>query len=186
MERKINIRIEQEFTKYKDTIKSNILSTIAIIESKDPIDVKAQLMGLLQQLYDYPVLKLESSSFQKQKRTHNPVDDPNKCIAFTATGQRCSRHKTPNHDHCGIHVKGTPYGVIDTANIIHAHPIGTKVHVWAQDFKGIMYYIDDDSNVYDTISVVNGIENPQVIAQYVKNFNVTTGENDYSIPSYNL
>ena len=45
--------------------------------------------------------------------------------------------------------------------------------------SGIIYYIDDDYNVYDTIDIHNNITNPKVIAKY-------TNENGlYKIPDFN-
>ena len=49
--------------------------------------------------------------------------------------------------------------------------------VRAQDIKGIIYYIDDDGNVYEPNDVMNNVIDPKVIAKYVENNGV------YSIPS---
>ena len=53
--------------------------------------------------------------------------------------------------------------------------------VTAHDFCGIIYYIDDNSNVYDTVDIHNNKQNPKIIAKYVINKDGT-----YSIPEFNI
>jgi hypothetical protein len=55
----------------------------------------------------------------------------------------------------------------------------TKTTVWIEDIKGIMYYIDDNGNVYDPQDIIKNKVNPNIIARYEK-----TGET-YHIPSLN-
>jgi hypothetical protein len=40
--------------------------------------------------------------------------------------------------------------------------------VFAEDIQGIIYYMDKFLNVYNTEHVVEGIENPQIIAKAQK------------------
>jgi hypothetical protein len=49
----------------------------------------------------------------------------------------------------------------------------------AQTFKGIMYHIDSQGNVYDPEDIVANTMNPHAIAKYVKNAN-----GEYSIPLF--
>ena len=51
-----------------------------------------------------------------------------------------------------------------------------KVEVNAIDIKGIVYYLDNVGNVYDTEDIISNSKNPRVIAKYVKTGDV------YSIP----
>jgi hypothetical protein len=54
-----------------------------------------------------------------------------------------------------------------------------KVDIWAQDIKGIIYYIDKAGNVYDTEDIMKIDKYPKrVIAKYAHD--ITSG---YSIPS---
>ena len=57
-------------------------------------------------------------------------------------------------------------------------PVSTtkKVDVNAIDIKGIVYYLDDSGNVYDTEDVIANVKNPRIIAKYEKN------GDEYSIP----
>ena len=42
----------------------------------------------------------------------------------------------------------------------------TQVEVVAKEIKGIIYYVDQSSNVYKTEDVVQNKTNPKVIAKY--------------------
>ena len=42
----------------------------------------------------------------------------------------------------------------------------TKKEVRAEEIKGIVYYIDDEGNVYDTEQVHHGMHNPAIIGKY--------------------
>ena len=53
----------------------------------------------------------------------------------------------------------------------------TKVEVSAIDIKGIVYYLDNNGNVYDTEDIIANKKNPRIIAKYEQN-----GET-YTIPS---
>ena len=74
----------------------------------------------------------------------------------------------------GTHIKGIPHGELNEET---EKPTHTKKMVRAQDIKGIIYYIDDDGNVYEPNDVMNNVIDPKVIAKYVENNGV------YSIPS---
>ena len=60
-----------------------------------------------------------------------------------------------------------------------------KVSVWAQDIKGIIYYIDDNSNVYETCAILQGTDNPKIIAKYHKSLD-DEGNVAYAIPSFGI
>lgn len=89
------------------------------------------------------------------------------------------KKKKDGNEYCGTHMKGTPHGIIE--NINEDVKVNTqKVEVWAQDIKGIVYYIDKFNNVYQPEDIIVNKINPKIIAKYVKN-----GE-QYSIPEINL
>jgi hypothetical protein len=87
--------------------------------------------------------------------------------------------KKEGSDYCGTHIKGTPHGIIekDEHNKMNTKE---KVEVFAQDINGIIYYIDDKNNVYDIEDILKNIENPKIIAKYIK------VENKYTIPDFNI
>jgi hypothetical protein len=107
----------------------------------------------------------------KKKRIKNPIPLCEKCIAKRANGEQCSRRKKGNSDFCGTHIKGCPHGVIastedsiaDNSNIIKK-----QIEVWLEDINGIMYWINDTGQVYNTKDILDNIENPRVIAHYEK------------------
>ena len=201
MERKINRKIEEEFSNYKQTIKKGIVETIASINtqvntfqfnlSQSSIDglkeeINKEMMSLLQELYDYPLLQLTKTDFQKRKRVKNVVPLHDRCTALRANGEQCTRRKKDSLHFCGTHSKGTPHGITCQTCENQELPIQSKkISVWAQDIKGIIYYIDDKSNVYETSSIIKGINNPKVIAKYEKNLD-SEGNVYYQIPEFNI
>ena len=52
--------------------------------------------------------------------------------------------------------------------------------VTAHDFSGIIYYIDDIENVYDTVDIQNNKTNPKVIEKIALDNGV------YKIPQFNI
>ncbi len=92
--------------------------------------------------------------------------------------EQCTRRKKKDCDFCGTHLKGYPNGIVNMQNNNNNNN-KTSVEIWKQEIKGILYYIDDNKNVYSMTDIMSNKENPRVIASYDKN-----GE-DYSIPSFN-
>ena len=52
-----------------------------------------------------------------------------------------------------------------------------KIEIWAQDIKGIVYYIDQDFNVYNTKDIFENKIDPRIIAKWEKN-----DKGEYVIP----
>jgi hypothetical protein len=133
---------------------------------------------LLQYIYDYDRLSFNKEDLQKRKRVKNYVPIFDRCCAKRASCEQCTRRKKEGSEYCGTHMKGTPHGIIDIQN---ENKVNTqKVEVWVQDIQGIVYYIDKFNNVYKTEDIVEGKQNPQIIAKYVKN------NNRYTIPGLGL
>ena len=174
MERKINKRIEGYLSSFKDDIKTKAIS-IGILPEQ-------QFGTLLQYIYDYEPLVITKTDLSKRKRVKNAVYYADRCCAKRANGEQCTRRKkaSDDGDYCGTHLKGTPHGTchITDDDVVQ---VGQKVEVWAQDIHGIIYYIDKNYNVYQAEDVIKGIDNPKVIAKYVKSV-----DNVYSIPEYNV
>ena len=165
MDRRINNKTRVYLQQMKNAIKG-------VISSSNISNTDAN--ALLQFIYDYQPLEFCKTDFQKRKRVKNVVPYFERCCALRANGQQCTRRKKDSDKFCGTHIKGIPHGEI---NQEQAKPTHTKKTVWAQDIKGIIYYIDDTNNVYHPQDVINNIVNPKIIAKYV----VNGGE--YSIPS---
>ena len=168
MEKKTNKAIDTYLKNFKDEIKYKCE------QSK-----LENVNDILQFIYDYQNLVFDKEHFQKRKRVKNHVPIYDRCCAKRANNERCTRRKKDGGDYCGTHLKGTPHGIFD--NTSDENKVTTqKIEVWAQDIKGIIYYIDKSENVYETEDIVNNKTNPKIIAKYEK---IGT---EYSIPEFGI
>ena len=171
MERRINKKIEDYISEFKDNVKQNA--------SELGLTTDNSLSQLVQYIYDYDRLVLTKDDFIKRKRVKNVVHLSDRCCAKRASGEQCTRRrKDTTTEYCGTHLKGTPHGVCDVEE--DTKPKGHKIEVWLQDIQGIVYYIDKSFNVYQPEDIMSGTVNPKVIAKYVKVGDV------YSIPEFNM
>jgi len=170
MDKRINKRIEVYITDFKDNIKEKAMQLGVINDAK--------MTQLVQFVCDYDRLNLTKEDFMKRKRVKNSVHLSDRCCAKRANGEQCTRRRKTDDEYCGTHLKGTPHGICDDND--DNKPQGYKIEVWAQDIKGIIYYIDKSFNVYQAEDIVSSNANPKIIAKYVKNGDV------YSIPEFNI
>lgn len=170
MERRLNKKLDDYITGFKDNIREK--ATLFGVLTTEPGN------QLLQFIYDYERVSLGKEDFMKRKRVKNSVPFFDRCGACRASGEQCTRRKKDENEYCGTHMKGTPHGIIDSQETVE--PTMQKMEVWAQDIKGIIYYIDKNMNVYQTEDILMNKNNPNIIAKYVKNGEV------YSIPEFNL
>jgi len=169
MEKRVNCVIEEYMIEFKNQICKRIVDTF---DDNDKCEEFAQFV------YDYDRLVLSAEDLTKRKRIKNDVPYCERCMAKRSNSEQCTRRKKDGEMYCGTHVKGTPHGHVNSATDAQAQT-SNKVEVWLQDFKGISYYIDDKTNVYQTEDIVSNKRNPNIIAKYV----VENGE--YNIPSIN-
>jgi len=115
----------------------------------------------------------------KRKRVKSVVPMYERCSAKRANGEQCTRRKKDGETYCGTHIKGTPHSIMDESECETPTTKNVKVDIWAQDIKGIIYYIDKAGNVYDTEDIMKIDKYPKrVIAKYHQD---ESGK--YSIPS---
>lgn len=164
-------RITSKTRIYVQNFKEQLKNKIVVDRKMDP----DYMNELVQFIYDYPQLVFLPQDFQKRKRVKNIVPYFERCCALRANGEQCTRRKKNNPKFCGTHVKGTPHGEITQTDAPKTH---TKKICWAQEIKGIIYYIDNSGNVYDTDDILGEAINPRVIAKYVKT------EDNYNIPAF--
>jgi hypothetical protein len=166
MERRLNKKIND----YVHEFKTELVGKIQSIQSTP---TQANMVELVNYVYQYTNFELNKEDFMKRKRIKSSVPVYERCCAKRASGEQCTRRKKDDCQYCGTHSKGTPHGMISDKE-----PTSTtkKVEVNAIDIKGIVYYLDNSGNVYDTEDIISNSKNPRVIAKYVK-----TGE-VYSIP----
>jgi len=170
MERRLNKKIEQYISGFKDKICARA-TDLGVINNEGGNQ-------LLQFVYDYDRLVLGKEDFVKRKRVKNVVSYFDRCSAKRACDQQCTRRKKDSHEYCGTHMKGTPHGIVESQD--NEKITKSKLEVWAQDIQGIIYYIDKNGNVYQAEDVVVNKVNPAVIARYVKNGDV------FSIPEFGM
>lgn len=170
MDKRINKQIEVYITDFKSDIKEKAKQLGVMNDPK--------MMQLVQFVCDYDRLNLTKEDFMKRKRVKNSVHLSDRCCAKRANGEQCTRRRKTEDEYCGTHLKGTPHGICEDND--DNKPQGYKIEVWAQDIKGIIYYIDKSFNVYQAEDIVSNNTNPKIIAKYVKNGEV------YSIPEFNI
>jgi len=169
MEKRLNKKLDQYILNFKDSIREKTTQ----LDLNNNQDVN----NLLQFVYDFDRLSFTKEDFQKRKRVKNFVPIFDRCCAKRATNEQCTRRKKDGMEYCGTHTKGTPHGIVDNQEV---KVTNQKIEVWAQDIQGIVYYIDNNFNVYQPEDIIINKTNPKIIAKYVKNGDV------YSIPEFNI
>jgi len=169
MEKKMNKIIENYITHFKDSIKTKVLEL--------GVEDKTKTNELLEFVYDYDRLVLSNDDFVKRKRIKNAIPTSNRCCAKRANNEQCTRRKKKDCDFCGTHSKGTPHGLVSEYESLTDIE---KIEVVAEDIKGIVYYIDKYNNVYKTEDILQGKQNPQIIAKCIRQ------NNSFSIPEFGL
>lgn len=133
-----------------------------------------------------------SKKSQTSTSTTAPLTDAERCISIRKQGDRCTRKRVQNSCYCGTHQyiqqrkkekkqdkkEEEPEPGTETGTETE---IRNTKEVVAHDIQGIIYYIDEDLNVYDTDDIFKNVVNPRIIAKAVH-----LGGNDYTIPSLML
>jgi hypothetical protein len=172
MEKRVNTRIEEFITKFKDEIRNKIIEL--------SFDDKRKSAELVEFVYDYNRLSLQKDDFVKRKRIKNAIPIQNRCTAKRANGEQCTRKCKDNSEFCGTHFKGTPHGLMQRENGSEAPGTFQKLDVFAEEIMGIVYYIDKMNNVYKTEDILEGKQNPDIVAKCIKEGAT------YKIPEFGL
>ncbi len=171
MEKKLNKKIETYITEFKDSIRNKIIE-LKFTAQKEKIN------ELLEYTYEYQRLVLNKDDFVKRKRIKNTIPTLNRCSAKRASGEQCTRRRKKDCEFCGTHSKGTPHGHFQENEV--SSDGNDKLEVFAEEIKGIVYYIDKFNNVYNTEEILKEKENPTIIAKWAKQ------NGSYSIPELGL
>ena len=171
MEKRITTKVDDYFLKFKEDIKGYI------IDNNSNNDKTEMLNELIKYVYQYEKLSLNKEDFTKRKRVKNTVPKYERCCAKRANNEQCTRRRKDGEMFCGTHIKGTPNGIFNSD--VQEEPTKKTIEVIVQDIKGIVYYIDNENNVYDTEDVVANKENPRIIAKWEKD-----EQDNYSIPEF--
>jgi hypothetical protein len=186
MERRLNKKIEDYLITLKNEIAKRLQSMVEGLDTSRSNgnsyaldETKLKCNSLAGFVYNYEKLRLVKDDFMKRKRVKSVVPMYERCSAKRANGEQCTRRKKDDEAYCGTHIKGTPHSIIDEVVCETPTTKNVKVDIWAQDIKGIIYYIDKTGNVYDTEDIMKIDKYPKrVIAKYHQD---EAGK--YSIPS---
>ena len=186
MERRLNQRIDEYLIEFKNQVAGRIQTMVRDLEeSVQGRDIsilgetKTKCNSLAAFVYNYEKIKVGKDDFMKRKRIKSVVPIYDRCCAKRASGEQCTRRKKEGESYCGTHIKGTPHSVMEENVNEPSTPKNVKVDIWAQDIKGIIYYVDKMGNVYDTEDIMKIDKYPKrIIAKYVLD-----GKGGYSIPS---
>jgi len=173
MENRISKKVDTYVSEFKNEVKE------WFDNNESEISGKCNKSDFLKFIFDFDGITLSKDDFQKRKRVKNIVATQLRCCAKRANGEQCTRRKRDESDFCGTHIKGTPYGKIESNGVKMI--LAKKKDIWVQDIKGINYFIDSDNNIYDHEDVLANKHNPKILTTYVKN-----NENEYHIPEYGI
>jgi len=191
MEKTLILQTEQYISKFKSNIQKKAVEI--------SFNEKDKIIELLEFIFEYEKISFGSSkistinenSVATAESTINITDD-NRCIATRKQGDRCTRKKTKGKQYCGTHCvkykqNKDGQGVTQPSSILNNElitptPISKKsLEVIAHEIQGIIYYIDNNLNVYNTEDIFKNINNPRIIAKAVQ-----LSQNVFSIPSLGL
>lgn len=157
MERRINVKINEYFIKFKQDIRTKILHS--------NFDDKTKVNDLIEFIIEYERLSILKEDLSKRKRLKNSIPLSNRCNAKRANNEQCTRRRKEDSEYCGTHAKGTPNGFLNNNDCSDCNK---KIEVYAQEINGIVYYIDSFLNVYKTEDIMCGKENPSIIGKCMK------------------
>ena len=159
MERRLNKHINDAIDGYNDKLNEIISNTSMDSESK------------LKLIAELPKIDISIDDVLKKRRVRNTVSDNERCCAYRATGERCTRKKKEGCDLCGTHIKGTPHGCINATNVVKEEQNFSKITVETRDINGIVYYVDKENNVYSSNDIMKNMVNPQIIGKLTQDTN---------------
>ena len=119
VEKRINNKLREFLQKFKDDIKNHIIND-SLCENDE------EMKNLLQYIYDYQPLKLTKIDFQKRKRIKNVVPLYNRCCAYRANHEQCTRRKKKSLDFCSWSNCIVHYKRIMGFSILFVKRVGAK------------------------------------------------------------
>ena len=151
MERKIDDQVNNYILKFKEHVRRGILE-----QSNTQNEI-------VEDILKFEEFKFDISSINKKRRVRNVIPNDDRCIAYRADKDRCTRKKKDGCDVCGTHMKGTPHGVINSTDVkVNIK----KIEIFTQDIGGIIYYVDNDKNIYSSNDIMKNVNIPSVIGKY--------------------
>jgi len=167
----INKSIETYVVQFKHELQQKI-NELEIVTSQSSDSDRTKIRELMEYIYEYPKLSLTKKETNTKDQSSTSFQQDLFCIAKRSDGIQCTRKKKKNCDYCGTHAK-----LENTNSTKLSIPQTKKMDVSAEEINGIIYYIDTYDNVYHTEDILEGKENPRIIAKAMKNM-----DNSYLIP----
>lgn len=152
----VESRLNTRLNEYFDLMKKGFED---VIERVDNGSDQTMLKEFMNSIKPFSVTQ---DDLLKRKRVKNIVPYFDRCLGKKSNGTQCTRRRKDGSELCGTHIKGTPHGKINDKNVETVK----KVTAYAKEINGIVYYIDNDGNVYDTEDVYQSQKNPKIIAKY--------------------
>ena len=158
MEKRVSGKVCEYIETFKNDIKTYLNNNNINLDYKEKSE-------LLKFIFDYDNLELEKTDFTKRKRIKNIVPFSTRCMACRANGEQCTRKRKDDSEFCGTHDKNRPHGIVcqEETNVEKKLE---KRSVWLQEITGILYYIDNNFNVYKTEDIMTNKVNPDIFAKY--------------------
>lgn len=158
MEKKLNLKSEQYFSQFKDSVRQK-----AIDIGFSELD---KINELLEHVYEYDRLVFTKEDISKRKRIKNSIPLENRCIAKIANNAQCTRKRKDGCEYCGTHFKVNSDSIVDSSSSSDSSLQNTKpIDVIARSIGGIVYYIDKYNNVFNTSDILSGVINPSIIGK---------------------
>ena len=190
MEKTLILQTEQYISKFKSNVQKKAVEL--------SFNEKDKIIELLEFIFEYEKFSFGSSKISTvneksniaSESTINGTDD-DRCLATRKKGDRCTRKRTKGTQYCGTHCvkhKQPGQGITQSTSTINDDSITpplsitkTSLEVIAHEIQGIIYYIDNNLNVYNTEDIFKNVNNPRIIAKEVQ-----LSQNVFSIPSLGL
>ena len=152
----VETRLNARISEYFDTMKKGFEDVIERVDNGNDQTMLKEFMNSIKPFC------ITQDDLLKRKRVKNIVPYFDRCLGKKSNGTQCTRRRKDGSELCGTHIKGTPHGKINDKKVETVK----KVTVYAKEINGIVYYIDNDGNVYDTEDVYQNKQNPKIIAKY--------------------
>lgn len=173
MEKRLAKKLSDYIVDFKRDVSLRLQEFISQLDettaSMSSIRESADYNELQKMIFEYPKIQITQDDFTKRKRVKNVVPNHDRCQATRANQQQCTRKKKKNQDYCGTHLKGVPNHIKVDDNEV---PIlqQQKVNIWAQNIKGIEYFVDEKNQIYKHEDIISNINNPTIIATFTKSY----------------
>ena len=154
MEKRISAIVNSHVNEYKDQLNECVKKNSILLENDELIAI----------INNIKCINLSNEDFMKRKRVKSVVAQYMRCIAKRANGEQCSRKKRESCKYCGTHEKNRPHGEISDS--VAPENNLTKIEVKLQEINGVLYYIDNNNNIYCTEDIVINKISPKIIGKY--------------------